>query len=65
MGDPGEAVWYMGGEGVFVRGIARTQSTLLLYPQHYNPMSGQSYGAKDVGMSTLVCDWIQRKQFAQ
>jgi hypothetical protein len=33
--------------------------------QHYNPLTGQPYGAKDVGMSTLVCDWIQRKRAVQ
>jgi hypothetical protein len=28
--------------------------------QHYNPLTGQGYGAKGYGMSTLVCDWLQR-----
>ena len=30
--------------------------------QHYNPLTGQGYGAKGLGMSTLVCDWLQRVQ---
>ena len=30
------------------------------HTQHYNPDTGQGYGAKGLGMSTLVCDWLQR-----
>lgn len=29
-------------------------------PQHYNPLTGDGYGARGLGMSTLVCDWLQR-----
>jgi hypothetical protein len=29
-------------------------------PQHYNPLTGNGYGARGLGMSTLVCDWLQR-----
>jgi len=28
--------------------------------EHYNPLTGEAYGAIGVGMSTLVCDWIYR-----
>jgi hypothetical protein len=28
--------------------------------QHYNPFTGVGYGARGLGMSTLVCDWLQR-----
>ena len=28
--------------------------------QHYNPLTGDGYGARGLGMSTLVCDWLQR-----
>jgi hypothetical protein len=28
--------------------------------QHYNPLTGAGYGARGLGMSTLVCDWLQR-----
>jgi len=26
--------------------------------EHYNPFTGEGYGAVGLGMSTLVCDWI-------
>jgi hypothetical protein len=26
--------------------------------EHYNPITGEPYGAVGLGMSTLVCDWI-------
>jgi hypothetical protein len=28
--------------------------------EHYNPLTGEPYGAVGLGMSTLVCDWIYR-----
>jgi hypothetical protein len=28
--------------------------------EHYNPLTGEPYGAEGLGMSTLVCDWIYR-----
>jgi hypothetical protein len=28
--------------------------------EHYNPLTGEPYGAIGLGMSTLVCDWIYR-----
>ena len=28
--------------------------------EHYNPLTGEAYGAVGLGMSTLVCDWIYK-----
>lgn len=28
--------------------------------EHYNPLTGEAYGAVGLGMSTMVCDWIYR-----
>lgn len=39
-----------------LREVALSNSLL----QHYNPLTGDGYGARGLGMSTLVCDWLQR-----
>ena len=41
---------------VLLREVALSNSLL----QHYNPLTGDGYGARGLGMSTLVCDWLQR-----
>jgi hypothetical protein len=57
-------------EGLGVHGQLQLQETLLtrwvglvnqsgIY-EHYNPLTGEPYGAVGLGMSTLVCDWIYR-----
>jgi len=28
--------------------------------EHYNPLTGEPYGAIGVGMSTLICDYIYK-----